>query len=120
MSKSGLFACINAINYKNSSYQYNKKDCTAYMLLLWFSHDQKCLGTLNEINEYLFSMPDKIVYDYLYRVIPQNNRRFLKWDKGSKKRITKVDEDNIKELMDVYGFSRYEAMSCYMLFVKKH
>lgn len=113
-----LFDCLNAINHKNKSYKYNKKDCNAYMLLLWFSHDQSCLNILDKINEHLFDIPDKMVYQYLYTAIPQS-RRFLKWDKGTKsKKLLKKEEKIISAMIDTYNFSRFEAETLYVLYIK--
>ncbi len=113
-----LFDCLNAINYKNKSYKYKKKDCNAYMLMLWFSHDQKCLELLENINERLFDIPDEMVYKYLYNAVSQS-RRFLKWDKGVKsKKLLKKEQKVIDDMIDDYGFSRYEAETLYVLYIK--
>jgi len=116
---SPLFNCLNAINQKNKSYKYNKKDCNAYMLLLWFSHDQKCLDILDKINERLFDIPDEMVYKYLYSAIPLS-RRYLKWDKGIKsKKMLKKEEKIIQSMIDTYNFSKYEAEMLYVLYIKE-
>jgi len=113
-----LFDCLNAINYKNKTYKYNKKDCSAYMLLLWFSHDQHCLSVLDKINEHLFDIPDEMVYKYLYNAVP-SNKRFLKWDKGiKKKKMLKKEEKIIQSMIDRYSFSKYEAETLYVLYIK--
>ena len=117
---SALFDCLNAINYKNKSYKYKKKDCSGYMLLLWFSHDRYCLSLLDDINEHLFDMPDAMVYKYLYDAVP-HTKRFLKWDKGTKQKKMLVKEEKIiKKMMDTYGFSRYEAETLYILYIKEN
>lgn len=116
---SPLFNCLNAINYKNKSYKYNKKDCNGYMLMLWFSHDQKCLPITDRINEYIFSMPDEVIYKYLFKAIPKS-RRYLKWDKGKKdKGLLKKEDSIIKDMMDKYSFSKYEATKLYLLYIKE-
>lgn len=113
-----LFDCLNAINYKNKSYKYNKKDCNGYMLLLWFSHDKECISIVDEINRYLFSMNDEMVYNCLYSKIPRK-KRFIKWDKGIKdKKLLKKEEKIIKKLRDLYGFSEFESKTLYKLYIK--
>lgn len=104
-----LFDCINAINHKNASYKYSKKDCSAYMLLMWFSHATDCLDIVNNINEHLFDIPDELVYHYLYKSVPAGNR-FMKYDKGDKdKALLKKQKDLIQALMDEYEISKKEA-----------
>jgi hypothetical protein len=116
---SPLFDCLNAINLKNKSYQYNKKDVSAYMLLLWFSHDPDCIDIVDKINERLFDIPDEMVYHYLYEAVPQK-RRFIKWDKGTKnKDLLKKERKIIDGLKEQYGFSEYEAKKLYVLYMKR-
>lgn len=113
-----LFDCLNAINLKNPSYKYNKKDCSGYMLLMWFSHAQSCAEIVNNINNYLFDIPDEFVYTYLYKAIPKA-RRFIKWDKGTKdKKLLKREEKVIKELMDIYSMSKLEALTLFKRYIK--
>ena len=113
-----LFTCINAINLKNPTYKYNKKDVNGYMLLIWFSHSQSCSDIVNKINKYLFDLPDEFVYTYLYKAIPKA-KRFIKWDKGKKeKKLLKKEEKIVKELMDVYSFSKMEALTLFKRYIK--
>ena len=77
-----LFDCLNAINHKNPTYKYDKKDCSAYMLLMWFSHATDCSEIINKINTHLFDIPDELVYHYLYKSVPKG-QRFIKYDKGT-------------------------------------
>jgi len=113
-----LFDCLNAINNKNKSYQYDKKDVNAYMLMLWLSHDPDCLDILDKINERLFDIPDELVYTYLYNAVPQK-RRFIKWDKGQKDKLKKKEEEIIQGIIDEYGMSKYEATNLYNLYIKR-
>ena len=116
MKKNNLFTVLDAINYKDSKYQYNKKDCTAYMLLLWFSHNRESLPHVEKINHYLFDLDDEIVYNYLYKCIPKG-KKFLKWDKGTKdKKLLKKEEKILKELMDDYRMSKEEALKMYKMY----
>ena len=97
-----LFDCINAINGKNASYQYSKKDCSGYMLLMWFSHAKDCIDIVNDINNHLFDVPDNLIYHYLYKSVPEGNR-FLKYDKGIKdKRLLVKQQKIITALQDEY------------------
>lgn len=117
MASAPLFDCLNAINQKNPTYKYNKKDCSAYMLLLWLSHSDSCLDIVNKLNERLFEMPDEMVYAALYKGVPKGHR-FIKWDKGIKdKDLTKKKESMVKSLMDEYGFSKFEAMTLYKRYI---
>ena len=115
---SDLFACLNAINFKNKKYKYNKKDCSGYMLLMWYSHDKDCMGIVADINEHLFNLPDKLVFKYLFKRIPQK-KRFLKWTKGVKdKKLLKKEEAVIQGWIDLYKFSRYEAETLFYRYVR--
>jgi hypothetical protein len=104
-----LFDCIRAINEKNASYQYSKKDCSGYMLLMWFSHATDCVPIINEINAHLFDIPDELVYHYLYKSVPQGSR-FIKYDKGTKDKALLVRQKKIiQTLQDEYEMSKQEA-----------
>jgi len=107
---STLFDCINAINRKTKSYKYSKKDCSAFMLLMWFSHASDCIDFVNDVNHHLFDMPDELVYAYLYSAIPKG-QRFLQYDKGIKdKELLKKQRDLVTALMDEYKMSKKEAI----------
>jgi hypothetical protein len=104
-----LFDCLNAINRKDPSYKYNKKDVSGYMLLMWFSHASDCTDIINEINAHLFDIPDELVYYYLYKSVPTGNR-FIKYDKGTKEKKLLVRQQKlIQTLMDEYEMSKMEA-----------
>lgn len=118
MAEIPLFDCLNAINLKNRKYVYNKKDCSAYMLLMWFSHDKSCMPLVDKINTHLFSMSDETVYKILFMGIPKG-KRYIKWDKGDKdKKLLKKEEKLITLLKEEYGFSEIEATNHYRLYLK--
>ena len=108
-----LFDCLNAINQKNASYKYSKKDCSGYMLLMWFSHASDCSDIINEINTHLFDIPDELVYHYLYKAVPQGNR-FIKYDKGVKdKKLLVKQQKVVQALQDEYEMSKREALQLF-------
>lgn len=111
MAEPTFFDYLNAINYKKKI-DYDKTIASAYMLLLWFSHDKTLLSKLNRINQYLFNLEDEIVYNYLYNVIP-SGRRFLKWVKKDKTESKKQMEKELEE----YNLSKREIM-LYNKFIK--
>lgn len=117
MAEIPLFSCLNAVNEKIPIYKYNKKDCSAYMLLLWLSHSEGCLPYIDKINERLFDMPDELVFAALYKGIPKG-KRFIKWDKGIKdKEYTKKKEAIITSLMEDHGFSGFEAKTLFKRYI---
>ncbi len=108
-----LFDCLNAINMKSKSYVYSKKDCSGYMLLMWFSHATDCSDIINDINKHLFDIPDELLYHYLYKAIPKGNR-FIKYDKGVKdKKLLVRQQKIIQALQDEYEISKMEALQLY-------
>jgi hypothetical protein len=114
--KNNLFTVLDAINFKDKEYCYNKKDCTAYMLLLWFSHNKESLPIVEKINKHLFDLKDEIVYTYLYNTIPKG-KKFLKWDKGKKdKKLLKKEEKILKSLKDNFSMSDEEALMIYKMY----
>lgn len=113
----GLFDCLNAINHKNPSYRYSKKDCSGYMLLMWFSHAQDCSDILNDINKYLFDIPDELVYHYLYKSIPRG-QRYIRYDKGTKdKKLLVRQQKVIQALIDEYQMSKKEALQTFKRYI---
>ncbi|MCK5016215.1 MAG: DNA polymerase clamp loader subunit A [Candidatus Peribacteraceae bacterium] len=117
MATSPLFDCLNAINLKNSQYQYSKKDCSGYMLLMWFSHLPSCIGIVDKLNERLFTMTDEMVFAALYKQVPRS-KKFLKWDKGKKdNKLTKKKEKIIQGLKDDHGFSEFEAHTIFKRYI---
>lgn len=108
-----LFDCLNAINKKDPTYKYNKKDCNGHMLLMWFSHASDCIDIVNKINTHLYDIPDELVYYYLYKSVPKGNR-WLKYDKGKKdKALLKRQRELIQSLQDEYEMSKKEATTLF-------
>lgn len=112
MPNETIFDCINAINYKKKDFKYNKSIGSAYLLLLWFSHDKSLLHLLNKVNKYVFYLSDEVMYNYLYYSVP-SGKRFLKWVKKDK---TESEENLEKELAE-YNLSKREIM-LYNKFIK--
>lgn len=107
--KENLFTYLNAIFYKNNTVEYNYKVAPAYILTLWLSHDQELIEFTNEINKYLFLLPDKAVYNYYYYKIPKK-KRFIQYIKKEKKE--KEKDERVNELAQRYNISRREAELC--------
>lgn len=117
MARAPLFDCLDAINKKNPTYTYNKKDCSGYMLMLWLSHSQGCMPYIDRLNEQLFNLPDELVFASLYKGVPKGNR-FIKWDKGIKdKELTKKKEKIVNTLIEEYGFSKFEALTLFKRYI---
>ena len=115
-----LFDTLNAINKKIPTYKYSKKHATGYMLMLWLSHSPECMPFVEKLNERMFTMTDEQIFAALFKGIPKNTRRFLKWDKGVKdKKLGKKKEDTIQQLKDEHGFSDYEARTIFKLYVDR-
>jgi hypothetical protein len=113
-----IFDFINAINYKNRI-EYDKKIAPAYMLSMWFSHDIKLLDIINEINKIQFTLPDKIIYKYLYHKIPKG-KRFLKWTKKDKdKNVSEKIKESFNDLNGKYNISKREFSYYRDLLLKK-
>lgn len=104
MADTNIFTYINAISYKREM-KYDKSLAPAYMLMLWFSHDRTLLPILNDINQYLFGLPDDVVYDYLYSTVP-SGKRYLKWVKKDKSE----KEESLEKELQVYNISKKEMM----------
>lgn len=111
MKELSIFNYINAISYKKPI-KYEPKNGSAYLLLLWFSHDNNLLPMLNKINQYVFSLPDEIIYKYLFHAVP-GGKRFLKWVKKDKsEKVEKFEKE-----LEVYNISKKEMM-LYNMFIK--
>jgi hypothetical protein len=92
-----LFDALNAIFYKKEDYEYKKKDASLYGLCLWLSHDASLCNMVNELNYYIFWMPDEVGYKYFFNKVPRG-KRFLKWVKKDK-------EKDYSDLAEKYGCS---------------
>lgn len=99
----GLFDYVNQINLKTNELDFNEKLCSGYMLTLHYSHENKLLNIVNKINKYVYSLNNKLVYDYFYDLIPKG-KRFTKWVKKNKNK-----EEIYKKLMEKYNISYREA-----------
>lgn len=104
MSDDNIFTYLNAINYKKEV-KYDKTIGNAYLLMLWLSHDKSLLHILNRVNEYIFNLPDEVVFKYLYYAVPRG-RRFLKWVKKDKSE----KENDIQEELEEYKLSKREML----------
>jgi hypothetical protein len=103
---------------KDKNYVYNKKDCSAFMLLLWYSHDISCMSIVEKVNNHLFRLSDEAVFKYLFKTV-KKGKRYLKWDKGIKdKDLLKKENDIIDNMREEYGFSIREAKTFYSLYIK--
>ena len=103
--KNHLTEVLNAVTLKTPC-EYNPKEVSAFVLSLFLSEDPKLSKIVNEINKYQFSLTDEVVFKYYLDMIPQG-KRFLKFTKKSK--VSKDKEEDIKQLMELYGVSKREA-----------
>lgn len=106
MAESNLFDHLNSIFYKKHI-KYDNKQCSAYVLTLWLSHDIDLIEYCNRINQILFDISDESVYNYFYNVVPKK-KRFIKYIKKDKN----VDNKEIKHLIRKYNMSKREAELC--------
>jgi hypothetical protein len=87
------------------------------MLLMWFSHATDCINIVNDINKYLFDIPDELVYTYLYKSVPKGSR-YIKYDKGTKDKALLVKQQKvIQALMDEYEMSKMEAKQLFKRYI---
>lgn len=100
-----LFDVLNSIFYKKKI-KYDKKDCNGYMLAMWLSHDKSLIHLVNDINPYIFSLKDDLIYKYFFQKIPKG-RRFLKWTK--KEPVDKKYKKRIDDFCERFEVSKMEA-----------
>ena len=105
MKKKTLFDYINAISSKNKI-KYDKKIANSYILSLWLAHDDSLLFNVNKINEYLFSLPDELIYQYYMKSVPKQ-KRYIKWVKKDVE--DKKYKKQVEQLMVKYCISEREA-----------
>jgi len=100
-----FFECLNSLFYKKKV-EYNKKDCSAYLLSMWLAHDPDLIAIVNKINHLQFRLKDDIIYQYYFDKIPKG-RRFIRWTKKEKedKNTSKIIDSIIEE----YNCSKQEA-----------
>lgn len=112
-----LFDCIDAVTMKNPNYKYNKKDVSAYILLMWLSHNESLFPFVEKLNKHLFNMPDDLVFAALYKGSPKG-KRFIRWDKGVKdKDLASKKKKVIQCIMDDYGLSEFEAKTLFVRYI---
>jgi len=97
--KVNLFTFLNQIQSKRKTVSYDKKIAGSYILSLFLSMNKELISKVDDINKYLFLLPDEIVYDYYMSSIPVGKRylNFIKKrkeDDKMKKRIEKLKEFN--------------------------
>ena len=102
--KKTIFDYMNAI-YHKKDIKYIKKECSGYLLSLWMSHDKKLCKMVNDINKFIFLLPDEMIYKYFFHAVPKG-RRYLKWTKKDK--IEKKKDGIIKKLSIKYNCSTDE------------
>jgi hypothetical protein len=100
-----LFDFLNAIFYKKDI-QYDKKIANSYLISLWLSHDRNLINVVNNINKYIFRIPDEATFLYYKYKVPRG-KRFIKWIK--KEKIDDKTKEKIEKLMKEYNISEREA-----------
>jgi len=93
-----LFTFLNQIQSKRRTVPYDKKIANAYILTLWLSHDKGLIGKVNDMNKFLFNLPDHVVYEYYMSIIPKG-KRYIKWNKKIK---DEAFEKRVKKLQEIY------------------
>lgn len=73
---------------------------------LFLSEDPQLVNIVNKVNQYQFSLDDRLVFKYYVDTVPPK-RRYIKFTKKTKESADQ-DED-IKYLMETYGISKREA-----------
>lgn len=93
-----LFEVIDAICTKKPLKNYDKKKASAYIISLWLAQDPELIDIVNEINPYIFKMPDEFIIKYFIKRVPKK-KRFIKWTKKEdypdkiKKQIKKLSQE---------------------------
>ncbi len=100
-----LTEVLSAVTLKTPC-EYKSKEFSAFVLSLFLSEDPKLIGFVNKINKFQFSLTDELIFKYYVDVIPKG-RRYLKFTKKTKE--SKNKEEDIKQLMELYGVSKREA-----------
>lgn len=102
VKKINLFDYLEQISNKSTKLKYDKKIAPAYMLSLWLSHDHRLLNLVQKINHLQFVLPDDIIYNYYFYVVPKMKKRFIRWIKKTPesklrdKKVKKIIEENSK------------------------
>ena len=101
-----LFTFLNQIYEKKTTYPYNKKLAPAFMLSHWLAHDPELIGIVNKINSLQFHLPDVIIYEYYFDMVPKR-KRFVRW---TKKTPADKKRDKLTEALKLkYTVSTNEA-----------
>jgi len=85
--KRTLFNVLDDIFLKRPV-KYDKKVANSYILSLWLAQDKNLIQLVNDINPYINSLPDELIYRYFYDKICKG-KRYIKWtskDKEDKKK----------------------------------
>lgn len=96
---------LDAVTLKEPC-EYKPKEFSAYVLSLFLSEDRELCRIVNEINPYIFSLTDELIFKYYVDKVPQG-KRYLKFTKKTKE--SEEQEEEINNLMQTYGISRREA-----------
>ncbi len=79
-----------------------------YVVNKSFSYFSECLFHVNFMNKF-HELPKKMQYDYYFYTFKKKNR-FSKWVKED------VDSDDLKNIMEYYGYSKEKAKEVLPLF----
>jgi hypothetical protein len=111
---------MNPFDYVNSILQ-NKKNIivdqetennySPFLVNRSLSYHKDCLIYANEMNRRHF-IDKKMQYDFLINTVRSQKRSFVKWVKSEK-------NDDLRCLMDVYGFSEKKAREVFDLISKE-
>jgi len=100
-----LTEVLNAINLKEPC-NYNPKEVSAWVISLFLSEDPELIEIANKINEFQFTLDDRLIFRYYVSKVPAK-RRYIKFTKKSQE--SKDQEVEIKHLIETYGVSKREA-----------
>jgi hypothetical protein len=100
-----LSEVLNAVTQKREC-NYNPKEVSAWVLSLFLSEDPELIEIVNKINEYHFSLDDRLIFKYYVSKVPCK-KRYIKFTKKTKE--AKENDEQIKFLMETYGVSKREA-----------
>jgi len=103
--KDTLFTYITALTSKRHV-DYDKKIAGAYILSLWLSQEREFTRIVNDINKYLFVLPDEAIYKYYYHTLP-TGPKYIKWTK--KRPVDKKKQKIIDVMVEKYNISKQEA-----------
>lgn len=103
-----IFSFLNQIQNKQKKIPYDRKVASAWMLSMWLSMDKSLIKKVNNINKYLYLLPDEVVYEYFMDIIP-TGKRYIKFTK--KREEDKKLKNRIKKIQEIYPeLSKRECM----------